>query len=72
MIDFIVVAISIMLSRLLADSDGHFLQLEEFEDVENPDFENIKHMQNLGHFLLNKSCRWPQKEYPNEPGNIHI
>ena len=53
-IDFIVVAIIIMLLRSLADSDGLFWWPAEFENVENPDFENIKHLQNPGHLSLTK------------------
>ena len=41
-----------MLRRLLAESDGHFWQPAEFEDVANPDFENLKHLQNPGHLSL--------------------
>ena len=33
-------------------STGHFWNPEEFENIANPDFENIKQLQNLGHFLL--------------------
>ena len=41
-----------MLRRSLADSAGHFWHPEEFKNMANPDFENIEHLQNLGHFLL--------------------
>ena len=37
-----------MLRRLLADSAGHFWWPAEFENVENPYFENIKNLKNLG------------------------
>ena len=52
--DFIVVAATIMLRRLLAESAGHFWWPAEFEDVANPYFENLKHLQNPGHLLLTK------------------
>ena len=45
-------AIAIMIHWLLAVSDGHFWQPAEFKNVVNPDFENLKHLQNLGHFSL--------------------
>ena len=51
-IDFIVVAIIIMLRRSLAESAGHFWQPAEFKNVANPDFENFKHLQNPGHLSL--------------------
>ena len=46
---------SIMLRRLLAEGAGHFFQPAEFENVANPDFENIKHLQNQGHLLLTET-----------------
>ena len=52
MIDFIVVAISIMLRRSLAESAGHFWWPAEFENVASPDYENLKHLQNPGHLSL--------------------
>ena len=36
----------------LSDSSGQFWWSAEFENVANPDFKNLKHLQNLGHFLL--------------------
>ena len=51
-IDFIVVTTTITLLRYLAESDGHFRKPAEFENVANPDFENIKHSQNPGHLSL--------------------
>ena len=42
---------------MLAEIAVHFLQPEEFENVANPDFENLKHLQNLGHFC------WPNLVY---------
>ena len=41
-----------MLRWLYAESDGHFWQPAEFENVANPDFENLKHLQNPGHLSL--------------------
>ena len=49
-IDFIFVDIIIMLCWYLAESAGHFWQPEKFENVANPDFNNLKHLQNLGNF----------------------
>ena len=43
-----------MLRRLLAESAGYFWHAEEFENVANPDFENLKHLQNPGHLSLTK------------------
>ena len=45
-IDF---AITIMPCQLLAESAGHFWWTAEFEDVANPYFENLKHLQNPEH-----------------------
>ena len=44
-----------MLRCLLAESDGHFWWPEEFENVANPYFDNLKHLQNPGHLSLTKS-----------------
>ena len=52
--DFIVVAITIMLRRLLADSAGNFWRPEEFENVANLDFDNLKHLKNPGYLLLDQ------------------
>ena len=41
-----------MLCSLIAESAGHCWQTPEFENMANPDFENLKHLQNLGHFFL--------------------
>ena len=41
-----------MLYRLLAESAGNFWQPEKFENVANPDFENLKHLQKPGHLSL--------------------
>ena len=52
MIDFIVVSITIMIRRSLSESAGQFWKPAEFENVENPDFNNLKHLQNPGHLLM--------------------
>ena len=43
-INIIVVDITIILQRSLAESASHFWQPEEFKNVANPDFENLKHL----------------------------
>ena len=53
-IDFIIVAITIMLRLLLAEIASHFWQPAEFENVANPDFKNIKHLHNPGHLSMTK------------------
>ena len=42
--DFIAVAITIIIQWLLAQSSGHFWWPEEFENVANPDFEYLEHL----------------------------
>ena len=41
-----------MLRWSLAESAGHFWWTAEFENKANPDFENIKHLQNHEHLSL--------------------
>ena len=41
-----------MFCRSLAESAGHFWQPTDFENLANPDFENLKHLQNPGHLTL--------------------
>ena len=41
-----------MLLRSLSESDGNFLWPEEFENVANPYFKHLKHLQNPGHLSL--------------------
>ena len=41
-----------MLRWSLSASDGYFGQPEKFKNMVNTDFENINHLQNLGHLLL--------------------
>ena len=43
-----------MLCRLLDESAGHIRQPAELESLANPDFENLKHLQDQGHLSLNK------------------
>ena len=47
----------IMLRQLIGESYGHFWKPTEFENVANPDFENLKHLQNPGHLFMAKGCR---------------
>ena len=49
--DFIV-GIIIALRWSLAGSAGHLWYPAELENVANPDFGNLKHLQNPGHLLL--------------------
>ena len=44
-----------MLRRSFAESAGHFWQPVEVENVANPDFDNIKNLQNYGHLLLTET-----------------
>ena len=53
--DFIVIAITIMLCRSLAESVGHSWWPEEFKNVVDLDFENLKHLQNPGHLSLTEA-----------------
>ena len=41
-----------MLRRSLAEIASHFWWPVEFENVANPDFESLKHLQNPGHLSL--------------------
>ena len=43
--------IFITLRRSLATSAGNFWRSETFKNLANPDFSNLKHFQNLGHFF---------------------
>ena len=54
-INFIVVVITIMIHQSHVENAGHFWQLVEFEKWANPDFENLKHLQNPGHLPLNEA-----------------
>ena len=51
-IEIIVVVVIIMICRSLAESTGHFWWSAEFKNVENPDFENLNHLQNPGHLSM--------------------
>ena len=51
-----------MLLQLLAESAGHFWWPAESENLENPDFKNLKHLQKSGTFfadctLYDTPCR---------------
>ena len=48
------VAITVILRRFLAESADHFWQPAEFENVTNSYLENLTHLQNPGHLLLTK------------------
>ena len=51
-IDFIVVAVTIMIHQSLAESADHFWWPAEFENVANVYIKNIKHLENPGPLLL--------------------
>ena len=44
-----------MIYQSLGESAGHFWKPVEFENVANPDFGDLKHLQNPGHLLLTKA-----------------
>ena len=46
----------ITLRLLLAASADHFWWPEKFENMANPDFENIKHLQNLDFSWIQLVC----------------
>ena len=71
MIDFIVVTITIMLRRSLAESAGQFWQPTELENMANLDFENLKHLQNHGHLLLSASSIYQWKVQTNSSTYYH-
>ena len=48
--------ICVVLCKSLAESSGRFWQPVEFENVANPDFKNLKYLQNPEHFSLTKGC----------------
>ena len=54
---------SIMLRRIISKSSGHIWQPAEFENVENPYFENLKQLQNPGQFLMTKGFMSLTLEY---------
>ena len=48
-----------MICLSLSESAGQFWWPAEFENVANPDFENLKHLQNPGHLpLTTDSTLW--------------
>ena len=56
-IEFIVLSIIIVLRRSLVESAGNFGWPAEFENVADPDFEDLKHLQNPGHLSLTEVSR---------------
>ena len=56
-----------MLHQLLGEIAGHFWQPSEFENVANPDFENLKHFQNPGHLPLTEASTREEKNIPQTP-----
>ena len=46
-----------MLLRSLAESAAHFWWPEEFENMENPDFKNLKHLQNCTYYGMEDGAR---------------
>ena len=57
-IDFIVFSITIILDWSLAESSDPFWCPEEFENVANPYFDHLKHLQNPGHLSLTATSMW--------------
>ena len=49
---FFIIAIIITLNQLFAASYARFWWLSKFENLANPYFVNLKHLQNYEHFLL--------------------
>ena len=47
-----------MIRWFLAESAGHFCQPAEFENVADPDFENLKHLQNPGNLPQTEASMW--------------
>ena len=45
-----------MLRHLISVSAVQFWRAAEFDNVANPYFEDLNHLQNPGHFLLTKGC----------------
>ena len=44
-----------MICRSIGESAGHFWQPAQLENVANPYFENLKHLQNPGHLPLTEA-----------------
>ena len=53
-----------MLYRSLGESACHFWHPEEFENVSNPDFENLKHLQNPGYLPLTAANAYQEVPQP--------
>ena len=45
-----------MLCWILSESTDRYEGTVDFENLANPDFENLKHLQNLGPLLLTEPC----------------
>ena len=65
---FIVIAINIMLGRSLDESAGHFWWPAEAENVANPDFGNLKHLQNPVNLPLTKASMLNLSQCVRSPG----
>ena len=61
-----IVATTIMLRWLLAESYGRFWKPVEFKNVANPYFKNLKHLQNRGHFSLTTGCIYDRSQLETE------
>ena len=60
--------IAIELCLFLAVSTGHFWLPIKFENMANPDYKNLKHLQKLDHFSLTGPCIYLYyRQYP-KPG----
>ena len=76
MIDFIVVAIIIMLRQSLSESAGHFWQAENSKMWQIQISKNLKHLQNPGHLPLtlpNKTTQLTSHQfYPVQEFQVYI
>ena len=52
-----------MLHRSLAESAGHFWQPAKFENMANPDFKDLKHLQNPGSLLITADIIYGREEH---------
>ena len=62
-----VFSITIMIRQSLVESAGPFWWPSEFKNVANPDFGNLKHLQNRGHLSLTAASIGP---LPNNRWNF--
>ena len=58
---------SIIICWLLAEIAGHFWKPAESDNLANPEFENLKHFQNLGYFLLTLASMYEPYLVANQP-----